>query len=78
MCILIHLGEMLYTLEGYILSNQIKNLTVNQRATSTNRLLYGCGCATTGLVGVVFRLSFYFWYLSEMEISCVVFMERSQ
>ena len=44
MCILIHLGEMLYTFIGYILSNQIKNLTVNQRATSTNRLLHGCGC----------------------------------
>ena len=78
MCILIHLGEMLYTLEGYILSNQIKNLTVNQRVTSTNRRLHGCGCVATGLVGVVFRLISYFWYLSEMEIRCVVFMERSQ
>ena len=44
MCILIHLGEMLYTFIGYILSNQINNLTVDQRATSTNRLLHGCGC----------------------------------
>ena len=29
MCILIHPGEMLYSLKGYILSNQIKNVTVN-------------------------------------------------
>ena len=29
MCIFIHLGEMLYSPKGYILSNQIKNVTVN-------------------------------------------------
>ena len=32
----------------------------------------------TTVVGVVFRLSSYFRNLSEMEKSCVVFMERSQ
>ena len=71
MCILIHLGEMLYTLKGYILSNQIKNVTVTNVRLVPNVFFMVVVVVTTGQVGVVFRLSFYFRSISEMDIICV-------